>query len=324
MGYYWDLKVEIGANRKGYDPNQPRVPAGDPRGGQWTAAGGGAIQNVIAGGGNLRTQQDRFWATSRAKQMGMNRKDYDEATRVVAEDLKIHAKVTMGTSLNTALKIGESGEILGRQATGHSEGTLVSGMERRETFDRAMGEDFVYATLGLNDAPYGTVRMILDDSVLKGATATNGDSLDQVIGKTRLDRGDTEEIRNQFTQWAVPGESAYDLLASKLLSQLHPVRIGDLLKSGVDDSARRHLAYQELKIPYVEIQIPTRGLGGIDVGKVNGILYRTNYPGRVFDSDRQQRKSLRELFPGIPIREADKSGLYTLLDFGQKPPLVTE
>lgn len=35
-GYYWRLKV--GAK---YDPNQPRVPAGDPRGGQWTAEGGG-------------------------------------------------------------------------------------------------------------------------------------------------------------------------------------------------------------------------------------------------------------------------------------------
>ena len=26
--------------RKGYNPDQPRVPAGDPRGGQWTSAGG--------------------------------------------------------------------------------------------------------------------------------------------------------------------------------------------------------------------------------------------------------------------------------------------
>jgi hypothetical protein len=35
-GYYWKLKV----GHK-YDPNQPRIPAGDPRGGQWTAEGGG-------------------------------------------------------------------------------------------------------------------------------------------------------------------------------------------------------------------------------------------------------------------------------------------
>jgi hypothetical protein len=33
-GYYWRLKV----GHK-YDPSQPRVPAGDPRGGQWTESG---------------------------------------------------------------------------------------------------------------------------------------------------------------------------------------------------------------------------------------------------------------------------------------------
>lgn len=35
-GYYWNLKVHAG--RK-YDPSQPRVPAGDSRGGQWTSGG---------------------------------------------------------------------------------------------------------------------------------------------------------------------------------------------------------------------------------------------------------------------------------------------
>lgn len=35
-GYYWNLKV---SGRK-YDPSQPRVPAGDPRGGQWTSGEG--------------------------------------------------------------------------------------------------------------------------------------------------------------------------------------------------------------------------------------------------------------------------------------------
>jgi hypothetical protein len=37
-GYYWRLKV----GHK-YDPSQPRVPAGDPRGGQWTSTGGASI-----------------------------------------------------------------------------------------------------------------------------------------------------------------------------------------------------------------------------------------------------------------------------------------
>jgi len=34
-GYYWKLTVRAGNK---FDPNQPRVPAGNPRGGQWTAA----------------------------------------------------------------------------------------------------------------------------------------------------------------------------------------------------------------------------------------------------------------------------------------------
>jgi hypothetical protein len=29
-----------GGHRSGYDPNQPRVPAGNPDGGQWTSSGG--------------------------------------------------------------------------------------------------------------------------------------------------------------------------------------------------------------------------------------------------------------------------------------------
>jgi len=42
--YYWKLKVQAG--RK-YDPSQPRVPAGDPRGGQWTSSGtGGSVSSL--------------------------------------------------------------------------------------------------------------------------------------------------------------------------------------------------------------------------------------------------------------------------------------
>jgi hypothetical protein len=37
--------TRVGGNqRRGYDPNQPRVPAGDPDGGQWTRIGRGAAQ----------------------------------------------------------------------------------------------------------------------------------------------------------------------------------------------------------------------------------------------------------------------------------------
>lgn len=40
-GYYWKLRV--GAK---YDPNQPRVPAGSPGGGRWTATGGSTGPSV--------------------------------------------------------------------------------------------------------------------------------------------------------------------------------------------------------------------------------------------------------------------------------------
>jgi SCP1.201-like deaminase len=39
--------------RKGYDPNQPRVPAGNPDGGQWTSTGAGGLRLAMAGGLSL-------------------------------------------------------------------------------------------------------------------------------------------------------------------------------------------------------------------------------------------------------------------------------
>lgn len=42
--YYWKLKVQTG--RK-YDPDQPRVPAGDPRGGQWASGSPGSSASVV-------------------------------------------------------------------------------------------------------------------------------------------------------------------------------------------------------------------------------------------------------------------------------------
>jgi len=38
--FYWSLKVQPG--KKKYNPDQPRVPAGDPQGGQWTSGGEGS------------------------------------------------------------------------------------------------------------------------------------------------------------------------------------------------------------------------------------------------------------------------------------------
>lgn len=35
-------------DRHRYDPNQPRVPAGDPDGGQWTSSGYGGMHDIRA------------------------------------------------------------------------------------------------------------------------------------------------------------------------------------------------------------------------------------------------------------------------------------
>lgn len=43
-----DVETALDTVRK-YDPNQPRVPAGDPRGGQWSRSGGGGGNPRIAG-----------------------------------------------------------------------------------------------------------------------------------------------------------------------------------------------------------------------------------------------------------------------------------
>jgi hypothetical protein len=40
---HWEKKLArwIDVAKTGFDPNQPRVPTGNPRGGQWTGGGGG-------------------------------------------------------------------------------------------------------------------------------------------------------------------------------------------------------------------------------------------------------------------------------------------
>jgi hypothetical protein len=40
--YYWKVKATVSGGKK-YDPSQPRVPAGDPRGGQWMESSGGGF-----------------------------------------------------------------------------------------------------------------------------------------------------------------------------------------------------------------------------------------------------------------------------------------
>lgn len=49
-----ELRLQIAAGRLfeallKFDPNQPRVPAGTPEGGQWTTTGGAARQSRVAG-----------------------------------------------------------------------------------------------------------------------------------------------------------------------------------------------------------------------------------------------------------------------------------
>ena len=42
-GYYWTLRTK----RKAYNPDQPRVPAGNSEGGRWTSSGGGISTAII-------------------------------------------------------------------------------------------------------------------------------------------------------------------------------------------------------------------------------------------------------------------------------------
>jgi hypothetical protein len=51
-GYYWTLRVG-----KKYDPSQPRVPAGNPEGGQWTAAGGTSFAEAARRGESVSTSE---------------------------------------------------------------------------------------------------------------------------------------------------------------------------------------------------------------------------------------------------------------------------
>jgi hypothetical protein len=43
-----------------YDPNQPRVPAGSPQGGQWTSAGGGDNESNSDGDTQSANEGDRY------------------------------------------------------------------------------------------------------------------------------------------------------------------------------------------------------------------------------------------------------------------------
>lgn len=82
-GYYWELKINL--QHKGYDPSQPRVPAGDSRGGQWTSAHGGS-DTVFIG----TPTQDQFDEWDR-----QIKKEWDGARGGMAY-AAIHAAKTLG------------------------------------------------------------------------------------------------------------------------------------------------------------------------------------------------------------------------------------
>ncbi len=53
------LEIRYGI-KAGFDPNQPRVPAGEPNGGQWTSTGGGSGSGDSSDGGLFGDLFDLF------------------------------------------------------------------------------------------------------------------------------------------------------------------------------------------------------------------------------------------------------------------------
>lgn len=79
-GYEWRLK---------YDPNQPRVPAGDPRGGQWTSAGGGSSQVQVRAMYDRADRANPGRIRYRAETANERLSDYPESVREELGDIDI-------------------------------------------------------------------------------------------------------------------------------------------------------------------------------------------------------------------------------------------
>lgn len=273
------------------------------------------IQGVDEEAG-LRRHANQEWESSEMRQMGYSREDFERAADIVARSMEEHAKLVVGVGFNDAIKIGESGEILGRAVTGTTSGTMPHAIERRAKFDEAIGGNIIYGTLTLNPSTYGNTTLILDKSPLKDATATPGDSIDQIVGDWRLDKGTPQEIRDAFTRYATPGANAHKMLAYSLLNVTrYRHGIDEVLSTGkVNDNFLRHLTDQEKGIPYVEIQMLAPQGKGIGKEHVRGILARSLYPGRMFESEAPRWRKLKATFPDIPIKQSEY-GLYDMMNF---------
>jgi hypothetical protein len=179
-GYEWTLEK--------YSPDQPRVPPGDPRGGQWTATGGGGgISYTVAA--DTRTSAEGYARSSirnLAKDKHISEK---EAEALVLERLEkdLYNPIIIHRSREASGKILVDGRFKSQFETMTSGGTFHPQM-RMYAEKEGLGVPLdidpklrpIYAAVGAegtNLSCYGDVEWILKDTVKQRATITLGDSL---------------------------------------------------------------------------------------------------------------------------------------------------
>lgn len=277
----------------------------------------------------IRERENAWWNASDAKRYGgITREDYNAAVGIMETTFRKVGHVVTGTSLENAVKIGESGVILGHDEAPRSKvGTVanVVAQKKRDTFDAATKDlNITYATYTLGMSPYGRVNLVMDSSVLEHSTATDGDTLDQVIWPELLSKGDVQGTKQELQRAVVPGSYAPRLLAGSMASNLSVRNLKEILELGeVPEQTIHNLAIgDEPHTRYIEVQMMVPK-GGVSKDAVNAAVYYTHYPGKYFESEGEYKRKIAESFPDIPIKEAEY-GHSLITGFEELPDLAYE
>lgn len=185
-GYYWKLKVRTG--RK-YNPSQPRVPAGQPEGGRWTAAEGSGPGIPYSPTEARRLQAERYGDKEIERFARSKNVSKEEAEQMIFErlDKDLGWPIKLRRSLGASLSVLDDGRFKTQFETGTSGGGFNPGA-RYSAEQKGLGvppgldvtKRPVYAAVGTdatNLSMYGDVEFTLKEDVKRRSTIVLGDSL---------------------------------------------------------------------------------------------------------------------------------------------------
>jgi hypothetical protein len=193
------VKRELQERKAGFDANQPRVPAGNPDGGQWTRVGSGFGSRYADAGG----------FSDPLVMSDANPEPLIPGAQYAQTQITIHPSALQGISriddvtielTNTLARVMDTAEFVPNMAPGVY-GTLVHTMfaaEVRAKSIAGIGYDDVETTFGIEeDAPYGAKFSIRTDVILRNEVGDIVAIYDVKTGGAKLTPKRVREIRER-------------------------------------------------------------------------------------------------------------------------------